>query len=262
MIITPYVILSPVDDTIHPRIGYRNLFVDGTVSASSEDADHPKELAYDGLTYDAWRSEGSSTEWLSVSVSPSEAADYMAVAAHTLAGCTLTPQYSDDNGGSWNDLSVAFVPSDNAPIIWEFDEVTGTNFRLLIESASEVVSVGAIHVGSKFVLPRGFPFGWRPPSLNEDTEYTNAFSQGGQLLGRNIVRRGAEVSGQSANALYTWARDDWQDFIDVAELRAFFFWRTWNDRSEIVYGALTGREVATSNRKHVTASFSMRGISR
>jgi hypothetical protein len=264
MILTRHLILSPVPavELRYPRIGYHNLFRDGTVTVSSEDANHPKELAFDGLTYDGWRPTSGDEQWIEVENAVAEDADYMAVAAHTLAGCTLTPQYSTDGGGSWVDLADPFQPSDNSPIVWEFDTVNAGKYRLLVESAPDVFSLGAIHVGERMTLPRGFPIGWSPPSLNERTEFSNTMSEGGQILGRSVTRRGVTVDGVAKMVTMTWAREDWLDFIASAENYGFFFWRTIMEENEIVYGVLTGFSGQTANQKFVSTAFDMRGINR
>lgn len=259
------IVSGPSDRT--PRIGYRNLFREGTVTVSSEDPDHPKELAYDGFTYDGWRGTGGSPteEWIRVQVpagSPTESADYMAIAAHTLQGATLTPQRSA-NGTVWTNLESPFVALSNRPIVWEWTEVAAEYWRLLIQGAPGTVHLGAIHVGRKLTLPRGFAAGWQPPSLNEQVEYSNTMSEGGQILGRNVIRRGSTVEAQTNHMLYTLAREDWLTFVEAAEQYAFFFWRVIESEAEIVYGGLDARSAEFSSRgKFVNARFSMSGISR
>lgn len=244
-----------------PRIGYANLFRDGTVTVSSEDADHPRELAFDGFTYDGFRTTGGATEWIRTQVA-SQNADYMAVGAHTLEGCTLTPQRSAD-GSAWTNLEDPFVAQSNRPIVWEWTSVAAAYWRLLIENAPDVVSIGAIHVGLKLTLPRGFQNGWAPPSLNEAVEFSNSMSEGGQILGRNVIRRGVAVQAQTQHMLYTFARDDWMDFADVAERYAVFFWRVMEGDAEILYGGMESKSADFSKRgKYVNAQFSLAGINR
>lgn len=249
-----------------PRIGYRNLFREGTVVASGEATGFPKELAYDGLTYDGWRGAGGSPteEWLRVSVagSPTTTADYGAIAAHTLTGATLTWQRSD-NAVTWTNLESSFVPQSNRPIVWEWTEVAAAYWRLLIQNATSTVQIGAIHVGRKYTLPRGFGPGWSAPSLNEDISYSNSISEGGQIIGRSVVRRGVSVDAQTREMEYTVARADWLPFLSSAERYPFFFWRVIEGYAEIVYGGLKSHSAQLATRgKFVSTSFSLEGISR
>lgn len=261
-IITHGVVLSaPANNPDAPRVGFRNLFREGTVTVSSEHAAHPKDLAFDGFTYDGWEPIAGGTQWIAVEVSPAEAADHMAVAAHTLAGCTLTPQSSTD-GTSWTDLAAEFMPADNRPIVWEFTEAVAAHFRLLVENAPGPFSVGAIHAGPKLEMARGMPAGWKPPSLNEKVEYTNVMSHGGQILGRQIVRRGVEAQVESSQVEYTWAREDWLEFIEAAATHAFFFWWTYEGLGEVVYGGLESHDVAFADALRVTTRFTLAGINR
>lgn len=217
----------------------------GRFAAVSQTGTYPSMTSDDGTTWD----------------SAVDTVDYMAIAAHTLAGCSLTPQYTQD-GATWLGIALAYTPTDNSPIVWDFDAVEAREFRLLIENAPGPVSIGAIHVGEKLEMLRGFAPGWVPPSLNEAVEYTNTISQGGQILGRNIVRRGAAVQVTSGSIEYVWAREDWMDFVAVAELYAVFFWRAIEGKGEILYGGMTSKDADLTHRKHATTRFTLAGITR
>lgn len=244
-----------------PRIGWRNHYRDGVVSASSEAVGHPKKLAYDGLTYDGWRSTGGATEFLAVQLPVAAAADYVAVGAHTLSGCTLTPQ-SSTNGIAWTDLATGFVAPDNRPIVWELDSQTKLHWRLFIENAPGAVSIGALHAGVKLELDSGIPAPWLAPSLNEVIEYTNTAAQGGHSLGRSVVRRGAKADLATALATYTWARTDWEAFKAAADNFAFFFWWALDGLGEIVYGSLASSEARLAGAGRIGAQISLEGINR
>jgi hypothetical protein len=248
------------DDDRYPKIGYRNLFREGTVTVSSETVAGPKENAYDGFTYDFWRSSAGGTQFIAVEVSPADEADYMAVAAHTLAGATIKPQSSVD-GTNWDDLAIDFMPADNSPIVWEFDTVLASHFRLLI-TADQEIAIGAIHVGLKLTMERGLPVGWKPPFLNEDIEYSNTISEGGQIIGRNIKRRGVSCDIVSNPVTWEFARDDWNDFIEVANIWAVFFWWTYETRSEIIYGGMTEKDVSFSHTRFLSVRCKLQGINR
>lgn len=251
---------AALTDAHLPRIGYKNLFRDGTVTVSSADSDHPKELAYDGLTYDAWKTTGAASEWIRTQVS-SQSADYMAIAAHTLSGCNVTPQHSAD-GASWTNLEAAYTVPDNRPIVWEFTSVAAAYWRLLIENAPGAVQIGAIHVGLRTPMAFGLPLGWEPPELNERVEYTTPMSQGGQILGRSVVRRGVEADVSSDPVSFTWAREDWLDFIEVARSYGVFFWWTFLGKGEIVYGGVEDERVRFSREIYVRTEFKIKGINR
>lgn len=245
-----------------PRIGYTNLFRGpGTVAASTEDSDYPKENAFNGLTYDGWRGTGTGNdEWLRVQVAPQNA-DYMAVAVHTLANSIVTPQRSND-GSAWTDLDNAYAVPDNRPIVWEFPSVSAAYWRLLVQGPLEVVGIGAIHVGLKTPLQFGLPQGWEPPSLNEDVEFTNSISEGGQTLGRSVLRRGAKAEVASEMVSYIWARDTWLAFQEVAESYAVFFWWTYDGRAEIIYGGVMDKQARFRTTRDISTQFRIAGINR
>lgn len=255
-------ISGALSDIDMPRIGYTNLFRDGTVTASSEAVDHPKELAFDGFTYDGWLSTGGATEWLSVQLALAQSANYMAIAVHNLTGCTVTPQRST-NGTVWTNLDSPYVVLDNRPIIWEFASVSDVYWRLLIQNAVIPVTIGAIHVGLKLVLQRPLPIGWRPPDLNQDIKYTNSISEGGQTLGRSVIRRGVKTSISSRNVEYVWAKQDWQNFLAVADQYAIFFWLPILTKAEIIYGGVSDpAESNFSSGRFLSTEFKIAGITR
>lgn len=244
-----------------PRVGYKNLFREGVVNVSSQEDAHPKEQAFNGKTFDAWRTIGAASEWIQVQHA-SQNTDYMALAAHTLMGCTIKPQRSND-GLAWTDNEANYVVPNNRPIVFEWTSVASAYSRLLISGASGPVSIGAIHVGLKTSMLRGFANGWMLPSMNEDIEYTNEVSQGGQLLGRTVVRKNSDVEVTQMNVELQWARDTWQAFLDVAEQYPAFFWRALEDRAEVVYGSMVSRATQTTVKgKFVQTQIKLEGIAR
>jgi hypothetical protein len=248
-----------------PRVGYDNILRDGIVSASSENAAGPVENAFNGLTYDSWMSTGSATEWIQVeppgSPTWSETVDYMAVAAHTLQGCDVTPQSSED-GVIWDNLNSAFTVPDDTPFVLEFSAVSAPFFRLLIENAVASVAIGVLNMGEKLELERGLRAGWSPPTLNESIDYDTLISQGGQILSRNVVRRGAQARVTIDPATWLWARDSFGAFLDSAELHAFFFWWALEDRAEVLFGALKSHDVVFTSEVFVGVNMEIVGVNR
>jgi hypothetical protein len=191
----------------------------------------------------------------------SQNADYMAIAAHTLAGCDVKPQRSTD-GSAWTDLESAYTVPDNRPIVWEWTSVADLYWRLLITNAPGVVSIGAIHVGLKTPMQKGLLVGFEPPELNEIVAYTNPASHGGQSLGRSIVRRGVAATVQSEALTFTWAREDWLSFIESARSYAAFFLWSFLVKTEIVYGSVSEEKASFSTPMEITARFKIEGINR
>jgi len=187
--------------------------------------------------------------------------DYLAIAAHTLAGATITPQHSSD-GNTWTDLDDSFIPDNNDPIIFEYEGVWDEYFRLFIDDAVNPISIGAIHCGQKLTMERGLPVGWKPPELNEDIEYTNTISEGGQIIGRNIKRRGVSCDVVSNPVTWEFAREDWNDFIETANIWAVFFWWVFDGKAEIIYGGMTEKDVSFSHTRFLNVRCKLMGINR
>ncbi len=92
-------------------IAYRNIFETGTVTVDSEDADYPKENAYDWLPYpgDVWKPAASGTHYITVDAGADASADYFAVHAHDIDSVKL--QYSNDNFST--DVNDVDIPAQN-----------------------------------------------------------------------------------------------------------------------------------------------------
>lgn len=257
-----FLVGTPTAVESRPSIGWHNLMVLGTLSADSEDGEHVAELAVDGITATGWRTAvGSGTShWIEVLLSQAEQADYAAIAAHTLGNTTVVPQYHD--GLDWLDAGDPVALASNAPAGWLFDAQSSDRWRLEITGAPEVIELGALHIGQALRPDTGLRGGWRPPSLNEDIEYTSPISVGGQLLQRQVRRRGVDVRLDLPRLGFDFARDEWLTFIDAASARAFFFWLLFAGHAEIVYGGLENHGGAITRARNTDLDLVMRGIAR
>lgn len=253
---------APTAVELRPSIGWHNLFLLGGLSASSADGEHTPDLAVDGMTATAWRTADLSgpDHWIQVDLAEPESASYAAIAAHTLANATVVPQYFD--GAAWADAGPPVALLSNAPVVWLFGDQTRAQWRLEITGAPDVIELGALHIGQALRPDTGLRGGWAPPSLNEDVEYTSPITVGGQLLARQVRRRGAVVSLGLQRLGFDFARDDWLAFIDAAAARAFFFWFLFAGRAEVVYGGLERHGGAITRARYTDLDLTMRGIAR
>lgn len=209
----------------HPRIGIEDWFGSGTVTASSEDADFPKENATDALDWDYW-SPTSLPAWIRVDAGEARDVTYMAVAAHNLSskGVTVTPQYSTDDS-SWTDATTGQVPNDDGPIMFLFDVTTARYWRLYLSGGS-IPQVGVVYVGRALAFERALWQGHTPITMARQTDIRPNRSEGGNRLGRSIIRRGNATSFDVENLTSSWVRNKLDPFIKQARTRAFFL--SWN----------------------------------
>lgn len=223
--------------TTQAVIGWRNVFADGVLTASSETTSGPAENAADGLTWDYWEGDGdTSGDTLTVELVEGALCDYLAIAAHDLGsqGATIELEGSD-NGSSWTSVAGPFSPTDDKPWLWRFDGATHAWWRITILGGP--TKLGVVNAGELLVLPEGIFVGHKPAPLNRKPETMPNKSERGQFLGRSVIRAGAAVTISQDRVSQTWARTEGVAFRDHAEDRPFFFaWRHATFPEEVIYG--------------------------
>lgn len=252
--------MSYVPYTPQAVIGWHNVFTLSALSASSETSDGPAENAVDGLTYDWWEGEGDPAgDTLTVN-SGSVACDYLAVAVHDLGsqGASITLQGSA-NGSSWTTVAGPYSPTDDKPWLWRFTVATYSWWRVVINGAA--CRLGVLQAGTALVLPEGVYSGHTPSSLNRKPKILNNESEGGQLLGRSLIRSGAEADIRQDRVTATWVRNTWSPFATYAETRPFFFaWRHTSFPQEVIYGWSAGGAKVEQGQGHfMSVSLDIKG---
>lgn len=226
--------MSFVPYTTQAVIFYDNVFTEGTLTASSETADGAAENAVDGFTFDAWEPNQSGFATLQVQLGAAASCDYLAIHAHTLSsvGGTIELQGSN-NGSSWVSVAGPFSPTTNGPVVWQFTSASYSYWRIVMTATA---TLGVLQAGVATVLPFGKYVGERPPTLNRIVRKVSQVSEGGQFIGRSIIREGVEYTITQDYVTPEWVRSTWEPFIEHAERRPFFYaWRVDDYPAEIAY---------------------------
>lgn len=225
----------PVPYSTQAVVAYDNVFARGTLTASSSPAGGEAENAVDGFTWDFWAPAGVGPHTLVVDLGAAEAVDYLAFHAQNLADTSgsITLAGSSD-GSSWTDVSGPHSPTDNTPALVLFSAVTYRYYRLTMTGEGSVL--GVLQAGQRLTLPEGIFVGQAPPQLNPDDEILNSASEGGQFLGRSLIRTGAQDKIKQDRVSQSFARGAWAAFAEHARLRPFFYaWRTTDYPLEVMY---------------------------
>ncbi|MBZ9975475.1 hypothetical protein [Mesorhizobium sp. BR-1-1-10] len=204
------------------RLGFENLLENGTVVASSENADFPVENAFDWLTSDFFKPATSGTINIDLTLTGADSADYFAFYGQDLYahGGTIKLQYWD--GAAYQDCFAALTPTDNTPQFISFASQTSTKWRVVITCTS-VFSIAVIAFGAQLALEYGMYLGWTPPKFGRNTQLINSQSDGGAFLGRSIISRGVSSTLVVQYASDVWMRANWLNFVRHAEQKPFFF---------------------------------------
>ena len=221
-------IIIAAAESASPRIGYQNLFESASsVSASSEASGYEGSNAYNWDTASYWKPSSTGTFYLTATMAAATDADYFAIYAHNLHtyGASVKLQYST-NGSSWSDATSSQAPSTGRPIFVSFDTISAGWWRIELVTNSGPAQIGFASFGEALIFPWGMRVGFSPATLSRYSDVMNSTSEGGQLLGRSLLRSGARNTIECKLVTPTWARESWLPFIQHAEIKPFVF--SWN----------------------------------
>jgi hypothetical protein len=215
---------SPTVPLSHSRIGIDSITRNGLATASSEAAGFPAGAAANPLTYEFWRATSLPATW-KVDAGAAKEVSYVGIAAHTLgtSNCTVTVQYSTDDS-NWVTMD-SHTPLDNSAIMFLFAPTTARYWRLSI-SGAVVPSVGVVYIGKALEMERACFAGLVPINFSRDTVIRPNRSEGGQWLGRSVIRQGSSMGVAYKHLTYDWYKDNFDPFVEDAIVYPFFFgWR-------------------------------------
>lgn len=259
---------APAIPLSYPRILYDDVWRDGTISASSEEEGYAAENVADGLTWDHWRPIDLPA-WIEVQLSAGEEVDYALLAAHTIgtAAATVKPQYH--NGSAWVDLASEVSPGTDKVLAFLFSAVTASRFRFYFggqNSPSELPSIGIAMMGKALAMQRGVTLNHAPITLSRRTNVRPNVSEGGQTLGRSILRAGVSTQISFAHLERDWLRDEFEPFIESARVHPFgWVWAPVDYPAEVAFiwtpaGRPDITPVHTGQQEYMSVTFDVEGI--
>jgi hypothetical protein len=142
-----------------------------------------------------------------------------------------------------------------------FATVSARYWRLKVVSTVQPI-LGVWYVGETLAMQRGLYGGHSPITLSRTTVVRATKSEGGQFLGRYIVRAGVRTSAQWSNLTASWYRENFDPFVEAAREYPFFFaWRPSQYPEEIGFCWMDG-DVAPRNqgqRNYMSVGIDMDG---
>lgn len=208
-----------------PLIGYDNLLEQGTITAVNWT---DEENAYDWLTYDVATSADNATCTIETDIGGAGAScNYLAIHGHTIGTVGIAVKLEYWTGAAYADVPQASVsPSDDSTIFITFPSVSATKFRLSLTTVGVAVTIAVVSFGEYLELERGCKSGFTPPTMSRVDRIMGLTSQGGQLLGRSLVRTGVTGAISLADMTEQWVRDNLDDFIEHTQEKGWFL--QWN----------------------------------
>lgn len=201
MINTAFYTVSNNQPLNHARILYAP--ISGTVTGNGTNPAY----ALNDYTSQRWKLPTGASYW-QCTVPFGASVDCLFIAAHNLAGKTVTVKTADTVGGT-PVARASFTPTDSSTICVLFNDrgfaYATKEFRLDIDDGSDV-AIGIIRAGQALQMPIALYGGHKPLNLNRVTEGQQQFSETGQWLGRIIKRRAVQTT-------YEWdyLKADWYD---------------------------------------------------
>lgn len=262
VVISPSLVENTPDTPLtHARIGYDTFVRDADITASSEATGFPASSVALSMTYERWQPT-SLPATLEVDAGEAVNADYIGIASHTLGseGATVELESSTD-GSAWESIET-IEPSDDDAIMVLFEPVQARYWRLTITGGNEP-QLGVLYIGEALAMQRRIYGGHTPGKLSRNTTIEPNGSEGGQYLGRSVIRRGYSTSYAWSNLTAQWYRDNFDPFVEAAIRNPFFIaWYPSKFPSEVLY-AWTSGDIAPSNqgtRDLMDVSFSVEGL--
>ncbi len=219
---------SPVLDR-YARMCWNNK-VD-TVTASSEQTDYEDDNLLSDTTYQYWVSDGNSP---TVSFTVSGAVSFVGLANTNLNDVSGTVKLESYDGTNYTTLG-ELMPSSNRPIVFIFDEIEPTSFRLTFTTDDDL-SLAILQAGDVLAFECDIDSGFVDMRLMQDVTLDQNVSEGGQFLGAKLVRTSLTGEPQWSRATFDWCASSFYDFYEYTKYpHPFFFIPNPKMRPESVY---------------------------
>lgn len=222
-----------------PVIGYDNLVDINNITATTEDADFPLTNLANPATHLKWKEEvispaSSSDIYLTITIpqtSPETLIDYIAIAGHNFGtiGSTVSIETTTDASSpvtGYVQVS-SYTPTDDTPIIFQFDPQTPTFARIKITAGTDFREAAVIYAGTLLTLERGVKVDVDhvPINLGRNADVLNGMSESGNFLGRIMRNQINESRAEISFFSNTWYRTYFDPFIVATlEIPFFFAW--------------------------------------
>jgi hypothetical protein len=201
---------TPTSDDSLPTVLFNNLFLEGTLSATTEAVGYPKESGVSENTNKSWEPTSLAAN-LKVDLGVATSADSFAVVAHNCGtkGNTVLLQSSPDDS-TWT-TRCTVVPTDDTTILGLFTAVSARYWRIRITNGT-VPNIGVAILSQRFIFPAGVKAPYTPVWLSQQYELLTATTLGGQFLGNKVLRQGGRTTINLVSFERNFAETNLTDF--------------------------------------------------
>ena len=250
----------------HPFVAWDNLMRRASLSGDAVATDGALANAATWTTYDRWRPAGTGAKQITALIAADEApVTFLAIEAHNLAAIGATVQWAYSvaaTGGTW--VSFDAIAADAGAMAWRFMPVQARRWRLTVTvPAGKAANIGCIFIGAELILPLPMYQGFAPRIVPTEITLESNVSEGGNLMGSAVVRKGSTLSVNLDLLPACWVRGDFMPFMDWFNRArgVFFAWRPMKYPEDIHYGWRSGSVIRPENsgpKDKMSAAMEMR----
>lgn len=238
----------------NPLVVWDNAASDGTLSTSIGTEVEAAALSATGTTFDSWiATPASGSVALQLVLASAQSLNFGAIAAHNLGDLTATVrlEYSTDSGSTWTDSGAGTVTaSDNQAIAFYFPAVSATHWRFRVTNAgSDNVEIAVAMFSMAITIGQRIYQGYAPPITPNQVDLQSNVSEGSNLLGAAVTRRGSTASASLTHIDPTFLRGStWTAFQNHFNNGGGFFW-AWRPTKygDLFYAWRQGNVIAPNN---------------
>lgn len=231
---------APPFDLTHARILYASALAGSSVAATNGSG---AINVLNPATYSRWTFSGAAS--IVITLPAAQQVDAIGVAGHSLRAGSVTVETSTNDGDPFGQ----FAPTQSGPAAMLFlrsAPVTVKRIRVSVNAVGVNV-IGVVYAGIALQMQRPIYRGHMPATMSRQTEYLSNESEGGQWLGRNVIRQGLKAQYTWTKLTAAWVRQYFDPFADAARAAPFFI--AWNPAEfprEVAY-AWTTEDTAPTN---------------
>lgn len=248
----------------HARILYRNVLFSYSDVTQNKGAN--SQLAIVPNTWQRWEfSDGGA---MTITLPEQTAIDTFCVGAHNLGDYTYSVgvEWSATDSGSWVALTPGKNPSANGALFFYTQTpVLAKRIRLTCSGSGLATYIGYVSAGVSLQMQRPFFNGHQPYTDSDVTEYYSNRTEAGNIIGRQIRRRGYETTFEWQNIDDEWYRSNIPEFKEYAKRWPMFIaWNLLEYPDDVAFGETTGDFSATMQNgtrvRRNGLSFTLKGV--
>lgn len=251
---------SPQADPRFPRLCVHTWIPDATLAADSAATNRPAIAVRSPITSTYWKA-ATMPSWIAASWESAREIDYIAAYVRMPVGeaVEIVPEVSAD-GAEWTAQGMPVQLTKSGSVAWLFERIATPHVRLRVVG-DQAPLVATLQAGIATAMPMGLRPGYEPGMLNAEDEYTNTFSEGGQVLGMSLRRTGISESINIEPLKPAWVRQHWPALRQQWRRGGtFLIWNPAQYPRDVVYGVLDGQpRTGYTDPMHMFIRFNLKG---